>query len=54
MFAGDDVLKINKVTSVPLGSDIKVFRDYLIEQGNKMASILKADNHNSTAFRALT
>jgi integrase len=45
--------KMNKITIVPLASDIKQFRDYLIAKGNKAAELLKHDSNDRAAYKTL-
>ncbi|VEN59616.1 unnamed protein product [Callosobruchus maculatus] len=43
----------NKVTIVPLASDLKILKEYLIKSANTAASTLQEDNHNKDAYMTL-
>nr|CAI5858719.1 unnamed protein product [Callosobruchus analis] len=44
----------NKVTLVPLATDLKMFRSYLVEKGNTAAQLLQQDKKKYAAFILLT
>nr|CAI5867283.1 unnamed protein product [Callosobruchus analis] len=43
----------NKVTIVPLASDLKILKEYLIKSANAAASTLQEDNHSKDAYMTL-
>ncbi|XP_039296837.1 uncharacterized protein LOC111054622 isoform X12 [Nilaparvata lugens] len=46
--------KMNKITIVPLASDLKKFRDYLIDKGDEAVETLKIDSNNKLAYKTLS
>ncbi|XP_063923052.1 uncharacterized protein LOC135137359 [Zophobas morio] len=45
--------KWNKITIVPLASDLKLLKEYLIEKANSAISLLKRDKKNRQAYNQL-
>ncbi|XP_039282044.1 uncharacterized protein LOC120350893 [Nilaparvata lugens] len=45
---------MSKITIVPLASDLKKFRDYLIAKGDKAVEMLEIDSNNKLAYKTLS
>lgn len=46
--------KMNSISIIPLATDLKKFKNYLVEKGKEAFSQLTNDNTNSLAFKELT
>ncbi|CAG9827845.1 unnamed protein product [Diabrotica balteata] len=53
--AGNDLnlKKFNKITIVPLASDLKLLKQHLVTEADKALQVLKIDSHNVAAYNTL-